>query len=96
METPTIEPKWNLYAHRLHDYGEQAWATTAQPTGQFDKLIMPDAEGVMQEPAPTGWNWYAIHWPVNPHFTGENMILDMLNERLRGHAVGNPAVSASV
>jgi len=87
-ESPTecrTAPKWNLYAHRLMDYGERFFATTEKPNGRFDKLIMPSADGIMRDAPPSGWNWYAIRWPTNPHNTGERAILEMLNGIAQEH-----------
>lgn len=46
---------------------------------RVEKLIMPDSYGQLVATAPTGQNWYAVKWPVNPHFTGERMLAEMLN-----------------
>lgn len=60
----------NLYAHQ-------------RPDGTFDRLIMPsddfDNYGQLTAPEPTGPGWYAVQWPLNPHFTGEDMILERIN-----------------
>lgn len=77
--------QWNLYAHRLMDYGERCFATTEKPNGRFDKLIMPGDDGRMRGDPPKGWGWYAVRWPVNPHNTGARMILEMLNAAVRDH-----------
>lgn len=41
------------------------------------RLIMPNADGTLDGiPRPAdGW---AIRWPLNPHFTGERMIVALL------------------
>lgn len=77
--------QFNLFAHRTTGYGEKWFATTEKPRGIFDQLIMPDECGIMHHAAPKGWGWYAIKWPVNPHFTGETGILEMLNQVAREH-----------
>jgi hypothetical protein len=43
------------------------------------EIIMPDEMGVMNKPAPMGEGWLWVRWPVNPHFTGETGIIDMLS-----------------
>lgn len=61
---PDPNPQWNLYAEIVD--------------GRVRKLILPD-EVTLELPAePAGANWYAVRWPVNPHFTGERMITEMI------------------
>lgn len=43
------------------------------------ELIMPDSYGQLTAECPTGRNWYAVKWPLNPHFTGETMITMMID-----------------
>jgi len=72
---------FNLYAKR--SYGDNRnihhWQTIEQPRGPWVDVMMPDGDGVMREQQPTGWNWYGIVWPVNPHNTGKRGILEILN-----------------
>ncbi|MEA3224758.1 MAG: hypothetical protein U9Q07_02325 [Planctomycetota bacterium] len=60
------EPNWNLYAHF---------------TGaRCDNIIMPDEYGALAPTGPAGDNWYAVAWPVNPHFTGRGGVMEILTE----------------
>jgi hypothetical protein len=59
---------WNLLAEISQD-------------GIVGNLIMPDDYGQLQEKNPIGKNWYLIRWPVNPHFTGETMIREILSKQ---------------
>ena len=43
-------------------------------------IIMPDMHGQMDEEAPGKLNWYAIKWPVNPHFTGKSKLIVMIED----------------
>lgn len=61
------DTKYNLYAH-ISDNGDVA------------EIIMPNELGELTAPAPLGENWFAVCWPVNPHFTGETMIREMIGE----------------
>lgn len=62
------EPIWNLYA--LID-GESVL-----------DLILPDEATLTLPPAPTADGWFAVRWPVNPHFTGRSGIRIMLEAAL--------------
>jgi hypothetical protein len=73
---------WNLYAHRLRN-------------GQFDRIIMPDKCGKLDSPAPKSDGWYAVKWPVNPHFTGESGILEMLNQSWNNAAKSRESLAAA-
>jgi hypothetical protein len=42
------------------------------------EIIMPNELGIMDKQAPIGDAWFLIKWPVNPHFTGEYGIREML------------------
>lgn len=50
--------------------------------GHYTEVIMPDQCGEMKQPAPTGEGWYAVRWPLNPHFTGSAGILCILNSSI--------------
>lgn len=39
-------------------------------------LVLPDDQGNLSVPL----RGYVVRWPVNPHFTGRNMIAKMLTE----------------
>ena len=59
----------NLYARRNN--------------GRFDRIVMCNEETLTFESEPHEvkyGNWFAIAWPLNPHFTGEGMIMQMLND----------------
>ena len=55
-------PQWNLYLEKV---GINSY-----------RLIMPTEEGIMIAPCPQ--HGYAIRWPLNPHFTGERGIIELL------------------
>lgn len=57
-------PRWNLYAQFTE--------------GRVTDIIMPNEYGEMTAPCPVGLGWYAIHWPLNPHFTGESCLYHLL------------------
>lgn len=59
------EPRWNVYARFDAD-----WRVT--------DLLMPDDDGALNMPAPVGEGWFAVAWPVNPHFTGEYTLRSLL------------------
>lgn len=46
--------------------------------GRVTQLVMPNAAGALEGPAPKGDAWYAVWWPVNPHDTGKHRIASML------------------
>ena len=61
--------KWNLYARQ-------------DESGRWCDLIMPDEwTQELPEKPPFGPKWFVMKWPLNPHFTGKNSILFMLNNR---------------
>ncbi len=69
---------WNLFLHK-------------QRNGRY-LIVMPDQCGVL-DPVPTkeshpGDSGYLVRWPMNPNFTGEAGIAEML----RAHAVFADAV----
>jgi len=48
--------------------------------GEYSEIIMPEKNGILinrDKELITGW--YKVAWPLNPHFTGERGILEMLN-----------------
>lgn len=47
--------------------------------GKFTEVIMPNEYGEMEADIPDGEGWYAVKWPLNPHFTGATTILSILN-----------------
>lgn len=59
------EPTWNMYAMVVD--------------GKVQKLLLPTENGVMPR-EPKGDHWYAVQWPTNPHFTGERMIAEMIEQ----------------
>ena len=62
MKTELI--KHNLYAKIVN--------------GKVQELIMPNTLGVLEQESPGKLNWYAIKWPVNPNFTGEHSIINII------------------
>lgn len=45
--------------------------------GRVEELILPGPCGEL--PAePKGVGWFAVQWPTSPHFTGERLIVEMI------------------
>ena len=51
--------------------------------GKVVGIIMPDELGENLPKEPRGEGWYAVQWPVNPHFTGEYIITEMFDKALQ-------------
>lgn len=60
----TDEPVFNLYLELI--------------TTDHYRLIMPDADGSL-DGIPCPQDGYAVRWPLNPHFTGETGIIELLH-----------------
>ena len=53
------------------------------------RLVMPNEDGTFPESVLLKRTGLAIKWPVNPHDTGESMILSILNANgLNVHCIG--------
>ena len=59
-------PEFNLYAQ-------------FDENGRCTDIVMPNAIGELDSPAPIGERWHAVRWPVNPHFTGRSLVQQMLS-----------------
>lgn len=47
----------------------------------FDEIIMPNPDGMLERrKGLDSRHWYAVQWPLNPHFTGKSVIIYMLNQ----------------